>query len=285
VTLREAIVGAASRLAGQEDLRADAQRDAELLLLHVLGASRTVLFTDGGRALGERELVEYEALVARRLRGEPIQYIVGEQEFYGLALKVTPAVLIPRPETELLVEAVLGRVPADCAMRIVDVGTGSGAIAIAIAKHLPFAEVTGVDLSAAALAVARENAARHGLGERIRFVESDLLAAVSGEREVFDAVLSNPPYVPDSDSESLHRQVREYEPEGALFAGADGLEVYRRLIPQAARALRPGGLLAMEFGYGQRGALAELLREWDAVEFLDDLQGVARVALAQAATP
>jgi len=285
VTLREAIVGAASRLAGQEDLRADAQRDAELLLLHVLGASRTVLFTDGGRALGERELVEYEALVARRLRGEPIQYIVGEQEFYGLALKVTPAVLIPRPETELLVSAVLGRVPADCAMRIVDVGTGSGAIAIAIAKHLPFAEVTGVDLSAAALAVARENAARHGLGERIRFVESDLLAAVSGEREVFDAVLSNPPYVPDSDSESLHRQVREYEPEGALFAGADGLEVYRRLIPQAARALRPGGLLAMEFGYGQRGALAELLREWDAVEFLDDLQGVARVALAQAATP
>lgn len=285
MTLREAIVGAASRLAGQEDLRADAQRDAELLLLHVLGASRTVLFTDGGRALGERELVEYEALVARRLRGEPIQYIVGEQEFYGLALKVTPAVLIPRPETELLVSAVLGRVPADCAMRIVDVGTGSGAIAIAIAKHLPFAEVTGVDLSAAALAVARENAARHGLGERIRFVESDLLAAVSGEREVFDAVLSNPPYVPDSDSESLHRQVREYEPEGALFAGADGLEVYRRLIPQAARALRPGGLLAMEFGYGQRGALAELLREWDAVEFLDDLQGVARVALAQAATP
>jgi release factor glutamine methyltransferase len=141
--------------------------------------------------------------------------------------------------------------------------------------------VTAVDLSGAALEVAWENAKRHGLAERIRFVESDLLGAVMGEAG-FDAVLSNPPYVPDSDSASLHRQVRDHEPATALFAGADGMDIYRRLIPQAAAVLRPGGLLAMEFGYGQRAAMAELLRGWVGVEFLDDLQGVARVAIATA---
>jgi release factor glutamine methyltransferase len=263
----------------QADLRVDAERDAELLLLHVIGAERTVLFTDGDRLLEEQDLARFAALVARRVAGEPIQYILGEQEFYGLALKVTPAVLIPRPETELLVEAVLERLPKDRALRIVDVGTGSGAIAISVARNLALAEVTAIDLSETALSVAQENAAWHGLSERIRFLHSDLLAAVAGE-DRFDAVLSNPPYVPDSDKECLHRQVREFEPEAALFAGADGLDIYRRLIPQAAKVLKRGGLLAMEFGYGQEVALRQLLQGWEDVEFLNDLQGLARVVLA-----
>jgi release factor glutamine methyltransferase len=279
VTLREAIAAAADKLDRLEDLREYAARDAELLLLHMMAAPRTLLFTDGGRAVGEREQEEYDLLIGRRLRGEPIQYITGEQEFYGLPLRVTPAVLIPRPETELLVEAALERLPKDKALRIVDVGTGSGAIAIAVAKHLPLVRVTAVDLSAAALEVALRNAERLGLAQRMHFIESDLLSAVLGEAPL-DAVLSNPPYIPTADRGSLHRQVREHEPDMALFAGVDGLEIYRRLIPQAADALAPDGLLAMEIGYGQQAGLRGLLRGWNGVEFRNDLQGIARVVLA-----
>jgi release factor glutamine methyltransferase len=206
-----------------------------------------------------------------------VQYILGEQEFYGLTLKVTPDVLIPRPETEHLVEAALTRAPRDRAVRICDVGTGSGAIAIAIAHHLPLAEVTAVDRSAEALEVARENAAWHGVAGRVRFVQSDLLGAVRGER--FDMVVSNPPYV--ANSELLEAQVRLYEPQQALYAGPSGLEVYRRLIPAAKQAVVDGGWLLLEIGYGQRDAISALLVGWDAVEFVDDLQGIPRVAMAR----
>lgn len=281
MTLRHAIARAAARISEFPDLRSNAQRDAELLLLHVIGASRTALFMDENRLVADHDLAVYDALIARRMAAEPIQYIIGEQEFYGLLLKVTPAVLIPRPETELLVEAVLERLPKGAPLRIVDVGTGSGAIAIAVAFHLPLSEVTAVDLSDAALAIARENAARHGLGERISFLRSDLLAALAG-RGSFDAVLSNPPYVPEVDAESLHRQVREFEPRTALFAGPDGLDIYRRLIPQASAILKPGGLLALEIGYGQQTALEDLLCQWDEVQVLSDLQGIARLVLARA---
>jgi release factor glutamine methyltransferase len=164
-------------------------------------------------------------------------------------------------------------------MRIVDVGTGSGAIAIAIAQSLPLAEVTALDVSPAALAIARANAVAHAVGERIRFCESDLLEAVAREAR-FDAVVSNPPYVPLVDRDSLHVQVRDYEPALALFAGGDGLEVYERLIPQAFAALKPGGLLALEIGYGQNSDLARLLGSWEAIAFVDDLQGIPRVAIA-----
>jgi release factor glutamine methyltransferase len=280
VTLREAIFEAAGRLSCEKDLRENAQRDAELLLLHLLGATRTLLFTDGGRTVSERELAKYNTLLEQRLCGEPIQYILGEQEFYGLPLKVTPAVLIPRPETELLVEAVLARLPKNQRLRIVDVGTGSGAIALAVAKHLPLAEVIAVDLSEAALTVARENAEKLSLYDRVRFMRSDLLAELDGEAR-FDAVLSNPPYIPESDRTSLHRQVREFEPGMALFAGFEGLDVYRRLIPAAARALKPGGLLTMEIGHGQRPALEALLHGWSEIEALDDFQGIARVVMAR----
>jgi release factor glutamine methyltransferase len=219
----------------------------------------------------------YEQWLNRRARHEPIQYILGEQEFYGLTFKVTPDVLIPRPETEHLVEALIQRIEEADSIRIADVGTGSGAIAVALARALPNATVTALDISKAALAIAQENALRHGVADRTRLVESDLLTAVPGE--TFDAVVSNPPYVPDS--EVLERQVRDYEPSHALYAGPDGLDIYRRLIPQAWSGLKPRGWLLMEIGHGQRNALAKLLASWNQVEFVDDLQGIPRVAVAR----
>jgi release factor glutamine methyltransferase len=233
--------------------------------------------THADAELTAEQISKFDGWVARRVRQEPVQYILGETEFYGLTFKVTPDVLIPRPETEHLVEAALERVPHDAVVRVCDVGTGSGAIAVALAHALPRAEVTALDISVVALEIAKENAARHGVGGRIRFVESDLLSAVRSER--FDVVVSNPPYV--RDDEVLEAQVLEFEPRGALFAGPTGLEVYERLIPQAREALNPGGWLLMEIGHGQRDALADLLRDWDGVEFVPDLQGILRVAIAQ----
>jgi release factor glutamine methyltransferase len=254
-----------------------ARRDAELLLLNVTGHDRAFLLTHPDAELAREQLTTYEGWIARRARHEPVQYIIGEQEFYGLALRVTPDVLIPRPETEHLVEALLERVAHDASLRIADVGTGSGAIAIAIAHTLPLVNIIALDCSLPALAVARQNAERHNVAERIRFLESNLLAVVASEK--FDAVVSNPPYVPDG--EVLEAQVHDYEPVSALYAGTSGLDIYRRLIPQARDVLEPGGWLMMEFGHGQRDALAGLLTGWDGVEFVDDLQGIPRVAVAR----
>ena len=292
------ILGAAT-----EQLRAlpTARRDAELLLTRAMGVDRAWVMTHGDAELSAAQREKFNSWVARRAKNEPVQYILGETEFYGLTLRVTPAVLIPRPETEHVVEAVLrlseedrqgSWIRRDQPIRICDVGTGSGAIAIALAHELPRAEVTAVDLSHTALAVARRNRERHGVAERVRLVESDLLSAVRGE--TFDVVVSNPPYV--REDEVLEAQVREYEPHGALFAGPTGLEVYRRLIPEAWDALAPGGWLVLEMGQGQREALAVLMspqeasvgrragepgREWERVSFRDDLQGIARVAMAR----
>lgn len=260
---------------------ATGRRDAELLLLRVLGRDRAWLLTHGDAACSEEQRAQLEAWVERRARHEPVQYILGEQEFYGLPMRVTPDVLIPRPETEHLVEAALARLPRDRAVQIADVGTGSGAIAVALAHARPLAQVTALDISPAALGVARQNAERHGVADRVRLVESDLLSAVRGER--FAAVVANPPYV--AENEELEPQVRDYEPHAALFAGPTGLEVYRRLIPEAWEVLEPGDWLLMEIGHGQRDAIMELLGSaghgWDAVSFVEDLQGIPRVAIAQ----
>ena len=258
--------------------------------MRAAGRDRAWLLTHSDAELTAGQIERFEGWLARRARQEPVQYILGETEFFGLTLRVTPDVLIPRPETEHLVEAVfhpseqarrgsrvLERVRHDAAVRICDVGTGSGAIAVALAHALPRAEVTALDISAAALAVARENAERHGVAGRVRFVESDLMSAVRGER--FDVVVSNPPYV--REDEVLEAQVLEFEPRAALFAGSTGLEVYERLIPEARAALVEDGWLLMEIGHGQREELAHLLRDWDAVEFVADLQGIPRVAIAQ----
>lgn len=279
MTVREALTRATDQLAANPHLRPTALADAAMLLMHLLGTDRAGLIAHPERPLDREQLAGYQRLVERRLRFEPMQYIVGTQEFFGLTLAVSPAVLIPRPETELLVEAVVERAGTG-PVRILDVGTGSGAIAIALAHTLPEAEVTAVDLSAEELAVARANAVAHGLEGRIRFVESDLLAGLPAGAG-FDVVVSNPPYVAEGDAAELHPQVRDHEPARALFAGSDGLAIYERLIPEVAGHLVAGGLLALEIGYGQRGALAALLEGWRGVEFLEDLQGIPRVALAR----
>jgi release factor glutamine methyltransferase len=276
LNIRQALADGAAQLQG---ITANPRRDAELLLLRVLDRDKAFLLSHPDAALALEEAAQYDAWLRRRAMHEPIQYILGEQEFFGLTFAVTPDVLIPRPETEHLVEALLARVPGDGTLSIADVGTGSGAIAVALAHALPQAQITALDISCAALSVARRNAETHHVGDRVRFLESDLLSAMGHDR--FDAIVSNPPYISEADRASLEAQVREYEPAGALFAGPSGLEVYERLIPEAHRALKPGGWLLMEIGQGQRDALAALLSGWNDVSFIDDLQGIPRVACAQ----
>jgi len=284
MTFRQALTLATDQLAASPALRDLAHRDAELLLLHVLEIDRATLLAYPTRPITPSQFDTYQAAIARRLNHEPIQYITGQQEFFGLQLKVTPATLIPRPETEHLVEAVLDRLPksGDTPLRILDIGTGTGAIALALAAHLPQARITAVDLSAQALDVARQNAAAHNLAGRIDFILSDLLTGLpqKDQTAAFDAIVSNPPYIPEGDRAELHPQVRDYEPAQALFAGAHGLDIYRRLIPQAHAALQPGGLLALEIGHGQKNELAHLLCNWRNVRFIDDFQQIPRVAVA-----
>ncbi len=285
MTHREAITVGAAELAGDPSLRDTASRDAELLLLHTLEISRITLIAHPETTLTPTQRAAYEDAIARRLHHEPIQYITGQQEFYGLMLQVNPAVLIPRPETELLVEAILQLLPADQPLKIADIGTGSGAIAIALAVHLPEATITALDISPAALDVATANARTHKVDRRIRFLHSDLLTALADESATFDAIVSNPPYVAESDRNTLHPQVRDHEPPTALFAGPTGLEIYRRLVPQVHNLLKPNGLLALEIGHGQQAALQHLLVNWQDVSFVSDLQQIPRVALARRPSP
>lgn len=282
--LREALTRATQQLEAYADVRADAGRDAATLLRHAMGIRQAEMLADPGRVLSQEQQAAFDAMILRRGANEPIQYITGEQEFYGLALGVTRAVLIPRPETELLVEAVLGEVKRtgmQTALRILDVGTGSGAIAIALAHNLPSARITAVDLSGAALEIAASNAERHAVAEQIQFIESDLLAGLANREDCFDVIVCNPPYVPSADRASLHPQVRDYEPGVALFAGADGLDIYRRLVPQARAALQTNGLLALEIGHGQKKTMATLLSGWNELRFVDDLQRIPRIAVAR----
>jgi release factor glutamine methyltransferase len=268
-----------------------ARRDAETLLLYVLRQNApgtnpacknlSWLLTHGDEALAPDTASVFRALIIRRRKGEPIQYITGETEFYRLPIRVNPAVLIPRPETEHLVERAGSFASCFPRPRIVDVGTGSGAVAIALAHEWPHAALTATDISPAALELARWNAERAGYSKRIRFVEGDLLAPVAGEQ--FDIVVSNPPYVPEGDRDSLSAEVRDYEPAQALFAGEDGLAIYRRLIPAAFAALVSGGFLVLEIGYGQQEAVGALLTGagFTQVEFTRDLQGIPRVATSR----
>ena len=258
--------------------------NAELLLMFTLECDRAYLHAHSERKLSADEQSRYDQTLAERERGMPAQYITGHQEFWGMDLIVTPAVLIPRPETEHVIETVLARVarapsPASL-LRIVDVGTGSGCIALALAKGLPGAEIHATDISAAALEIARANAARHQLEHRIQFHQADLLQGLG--RGEFDFVVSNPPYVGDSEADQVQLEVRKYEPRNAVFAGATGLEVIERLIPQARESLKPEGWLVMEISGTIADGVRDLLAGWNDVQIAKDLQGIERVVSARA---
>lgn len=274
---------------------------AELLLMHTLGRDRAWLYAHPEHALDPGAAERYFSMVARRAAGVPTQHLTGRQEFWGLEFEVTPEVLIPRPETEHVVEVALaclgapdwearaaGMADGD-GLLIADVGTGSGCIAVALAHRLPGARFVATDISAAALAVARRNAARHGVAERIEFRESSLLdcfldssLAASPPALCFDLVVSNPPYVAVGAREALPREVREHEPAAALFAGETGAELYPPLIEQAARLLRPGAALVVELGHDSLGRVLPLfVAGWEAVEVTRDLAGIPRVLSAR----
>src|SRR5271166_6643364 len=257
--------------------------NAELLLMFTLSADRAHLFAHPERELTFDESSGYDAALAERARGVPAQYITGHQEFWGMDLIVTPAVLIPRPETEHVIETVLelagvervggrGRPPHTTPLRIADVGTGSGCIALALAKDLPQAEIDATDISATALEIARANTARHQLDSRIRFRQADLLVGV--ENNDFDFIVSNPPYVGESEEDQVQLVVRKFEPRSAVFAGPTGSEVIERLIPQAHAALRPGAWLVMEISGTISEKVQKLLRGWNDVRIRPDLQAI-----------
>lgn len=279
LTIAEALRAAAARL--REAGLAESRREAGTLLSHALGRDHAFLITHADDHLTAAEASDFRACVERRAAGEPFQYIAGRQEFYGLEFEVTPDVLIPRPETELLVEKALELLKGVDAPLLCDVGTGSGCIAVTLLHERADARGFALDLSRAALAVAARNAARHHLGERLQLLVSDCFDALrSDAHEVlrFDLIASNPPYVPESDLESLQREVREHEPRLALTPGGDGLSVIRRLVAEAPEFLKPGGHLLIEIGFGQHERVAALVDPtvWTLLDIHPDLQGIPR---------
>lgn len=265
---------------------------AELLLLHVLGRDRTWIYAHPEGEITSADAERFFALIARRAAGEPTQHLTGKQEFWGLELEVTPHVLIPRPESEHVIEVALDRLAVrevragrpsrndGAGLQIADIGTGSGCIAIALAKELPAATIYATDISSAALAVARRNAARHVVSARIHFVESNLLDKLPS---AFDLIASNPPYIGRREAETLMREVREHEPAVALYGGEEGYEFYADLITQAAALLKPGGILVLELGHHSLPAVRPLLdsRTWTSIGITDDLAGIPRVLAAE----
>ncbi|HEY1462817.1 MAG TPA: peptide chain release factor N(5)-glutamine methyltransferase [Terriglobales bacterium] len=253
--------------------------NAEILLMFVLNSDRAYLYAHPERELTADEESRYQEALARRASGFPSQYITGHQEFWGLDFIVTPAVLIPRPETEHLIETVLPLAKELQYPRIVDVGTGSGCIAITLAKELPEAEIHATDISPDALEVAQANAARHPFAKRIQFLQTDLLSGFP--ENYFDFVVSNPPYVGESEEDTVQFEVRKSEPRTAVFAGLKGTEVIERLIQQAQTALKPQGVLTMEISGTIVDGVKELLAGWKNVEIANDLQGILRVVSAR----
>lgn len=228
--------------------------EAEWMLCEATGLDRVGLYLSFEKPLNDDELTAYRAMVTRRARHEPLQYILGSQEFCGLEFEVTPEVLIPRYDTETLVMEAVARMPAG--RSILDIGVGSGCIAIALAKRLPNAMVTGTDISEPALAVARRNALKNGVD--VEFLSGSMLEPLGGRR--FDLIVSNPPYIPTADIDGLQPEVRDFEPRGALDGGPDGLDAYRMLVPAVPDYLNPGGWLLVEIGIGQAGSVMELFK-------------------------
>jgi release factor glutamine methyltransferase len=284
---------------------------AELLLLHALGRDRTWIYSHPEEKVSPADADRYFALLARRAAGEPTQHLIGKQEFWGLEFEVTPDVLIPRPETEHLIEVALDRLAVreiragrkqtltGEGLQIADIGTGSGCIAIALAKELPAATIYATDISFAAIKVAVNNAFRHGLGDNFRLVLCNLLDRFAGDGHgsrcgdlpvvthrtpfLFDLIVSNPPYIGRREKETLEREVRDHEPELALYAGEEGYEFYAELIAQSAARLKPGGLLVLELGHNSLPAVQPLLDAptWTNVGVTNDLAGIPRVIAAE----
>jgi release factor glutamine methyltransferase len=299
-TVREALREGISRL--RDTNVPSHQLAAELLLMHAVGRDRTWIYSHPEATIDATEVAKYFALIARRAAGEPTQYLTGKQEFWGLEFEVNPSVLIPRPETEHVVEVALERLPqrhrepdfrsgaAARKIRIADVGTGSGCIAVALARELPNAEIVATDISTEALEVARRNAVSHGVAARIRFVETDLLESFLDDSDVagrasrpFDLIVSNPPYIAREEADRLAREVREHEPNAALFGGRTGTEMYGKLIEQAGALVVPGGTLVLELGYGAAPRVRAILegdKRWRAIETTNDLAGIPRVIAA-----
>ena len=296
-TLRSALRDAIAQL--ESEHIPSAPLAAELLLMHAMGRDRTWLYAHSEQELDAATRERYFSLIARRASGVPTQHLTGHQEFWGLDFEVTPDVLIPRPETEHVIEVVLERLAIaagnatsqdDAAHRIADVGTGSGCIAVALAHEFPGARITATDISAAALEVARRNAACHGVEPRIDFIECNLLDALLHESRVtnrasrlLDAIASNPPYIGRSEAATLPREVREHEPDSALFGGEMGTEMYAPLIAQAAALLKQDGIVALELGHNSAEHVSRLLTApvWSDLSLTSDLSGIRRVASAR----
>jgi release factor glutamine methyltransferase len=315
VQLKQALASAVEHLDAADV--GSPRMNAEVLLMFVLGADRAYLYAHPERELTPEEAARYEEVLAQRATGMPSQYITGHQEFWGLDFVVSPAVLIPRPETEHLVEAVLELARGVQRPKLVDVGTGSGCVALALAHELPNAEVYAVDLSAEALEIARANAARMQLDKRVRFLQCDVLEPVFAEPSAIipdrhaatpnshdvipsedfspsrgtcfsefrdlDFVVSNPPYVAFSEADKVQKSVQEFEPRMAVFAGLHGNDVIVPLIEQGHSVLKPGGWLALEIGYSMRDEVVNLLSPtmWDDIRVVPDLQGIPRVVAAK----
>jgi release factor glutamine methyltransferase len=283
VTLAEAVNKASKQLldAGITNYRLD----AEVLLCHTLARDRAWLLTHIQEPLSDEHRRIFEQKIDRRVQREPLQYVTGNQEFWGLDFAVTRDVLIPRPETELIIEAVLGLVKKDQASTIIDLCTGSGCIAVSLVKELSAARIFATDKSGKALDVARENAQKHGVTDRIRFLEGDLFAPLI-DLDIFgqaDIIVSNPPYIPSGDYGTLQVEVRDFEPKIALIAGPDGTEVHQRILHEAPRFLKDKGHLIIEIGIGQSDGLVRRIREIGAfpeLTVLKDLAGIERVIVA-----
>lgn len=275
--LKEALAQAVQQL---EDAAVGSSRlNAEMLLMFVLGVGRAYLYGHPERELTSQEEDSYAEAIAERARGVPAQYIIGHQEFWGLDFVVTPAVLIPRPETEHVVEAALELVQGIERPRIVDVGTGSGCIALALASELKRAEIHAVDISAEALEIAKANAARLQLAERVIFRAGSLLEGFGAEE--FDLVVSNPPYVGECEADKVQAEVRKFEPHVAVFGGPLGTEIVTRLLEQSHRALKPGGHVLVEIGFSQSEKVRQMASGFENVHFVEDLQGIPRVLVGK----
>jgi len=281
ITIAGAIAEAAAVL--RQAGIAEARREAGSLLSHALARDRTFLLTHADDALSPDDLARFRAFVSRRAAGEPLQYISGRQEFYGLEFEVTPAVLIPRPETELLVETALEYLPMNGAPLVCDVGTGSGCVAVALLNERVNARAVAVDISPAALDVAARNAERHGVRARLALLAADGLTALDPRGARFTVIVSNPPYIAEEEIDELQREVRDHEPRSALTPGGDGLAMIRRLLADAPRFLGAGGHLIFEIGFDQHERVAALIDTcvWKLLDIRQDLQGIPRTVVLQ----